>query len=112
MNRLTQKDVNEIAGALDRLKELNTKTIKESTDAAEQRGTQAFVQTKAVEHLEELLACWITVQTQYRPLLEGFSGLLGNAMMLLQKREQRAEPTPDMGGCAPQPEPSSEKPAN
>jgi len=101
MNRLTQKEVDEIAGALHRLSELNGKAIKESTDAAEARGTQAFVQTKAVEHLEELIACWITVQTQYRPLLEGFTGLLGNAFMLLDRRSQQAA-TPA----------ANEKPAN
>jgi flagellar biosynthesis component FlhA len=85
--RLTQKQIDELAGALHRLKELNSKAIKESTDASETRGLNAFLQSNLMNHAEEFIACWITVQNEYRPLLQGFSGLFANTLAVLQARE-------------------------
>jgi hypothetical protein len=105
MNRLTQANIDELAGALHRLNELNTKVIKETTDAAEARGLTAFLQANALPHLEEFLACWITIQQEYRPLLQGVTGLLGNAFQLLQRQQEARNPQPTAASntceCAP-----------
>lgn len=96
-NRLTQKDIDELAGALHRLEELNTKVIKEAADAAEARGTQAFIQTKLCEHAQEFVACWIVVQNEYRPLIQGFTALFRNACMTIDRQQKTCECAPGGG---------------
>ena len=98
-NRLTQKDIDEIAGGLDRLAQLNEKVLKETTDAAEARGLQAFIQTKMTEHAMEFVACWITMQNEYLPLVKGFTALFGNACTMID-RQQKAR-APKTCECAP-----------
>jgi hypothetical protein len=88
MNRLTQQKINELGGAMQRLAELNTKAIKESTDASEARGLQTFLTANTLPHLEEFIACWLTVEGGYKPLLQGFSGLLSSAFQVIAARER------------------------
>jgi len=76
---LTQTEATEIAGALARIAELSTKAVIESGDATEKRALESFVATKMNQHAQELLGCWFTVATQYRPLVQGFASLLRNA---------------------------------
>jgi hypothetical protein len=76
---LDQAAVTEIAGALSRISELSSKKIMESSDATERRALETFVQTTVTAHAEELLGCWFTVNTQYRPLVQGVAALLRNA---------------------------------
>ncbi len=90
---LTEKKANEIGGALQRIAELTEKKIIEATDAAERRGLEQFVAREVAEHAQELLACWYTMQRQYRPLIQGFVGLMANASAILNKSEQAAKQT-------------------
>ena len=89
--RLTQEDINKLAGALHRLKELDAKQIIESTDAAEKRGLQNFLAAESPKFLEEFIACWITVQQEYRPLIQGFTGLFRHAVTLIDRAQPQQE---------------------
>lgn len=102
MPKLTIVKANEIGGALAELAELNKKSIIETTDAAKRRGLQAYLEREATENLPELLACWFTMQNQYRPLIQGFACLIANASAAIGKSEeappQPAEPTRESRG--------------
>lgn len=83
---LTKEIVESVSGALARIEELKSKVIKESTDAAEQRGLEKYVSDTITPYLPELIANWITVRDQYSPLVRGFVALIANANGVLNAR--------------------------
>ena len=84
----------ELGGALQRISELSGKKIIESTDAAEKRGLEAFVARVTTENARELLGCWFTVQQHYRPLIQGFAGLMRSCLETID-RENKGPNTPE-----------------
>jgi len=97
MKLLTEQLATEIGGALQRIEELSTKKIIESSDAAERRGLEQFLQRVLVEHAMDLLSCWFTMQRQYKPLIQGVTSLLAHANAAIE----RSKAAPENGG-APQ----------
>jgi len=84
-----------IGGAIYRVSELRAKKIMESTDAAEVRGLEQFISTALTEHAQELLGCWIAVETEYEPLVGAFAALLRrsgevNRRVIAARQEQIA----------------------
>lgn len=96
--QLTEQVATEIGGALARVAELSGKSIVESTDAAERRGLEAFLQRTLVEHAPELVGAWFTVRHQYRPLVQGVTALLSNALASIDRANAASKPCCE-GGC-------------
>jgi len=91
---LNEHVATELGGALQRIAELSGKKIIESTDAAEKRGLEAFVQRVMVEHAAEFVGCWLAMRTQYRPLIQGFAGLMRNCLEMIDRENKSAQPEP------------------
>ena len=91
---LNEHVATELGGALQRIAELSGKKIIESTDAAEKRGLEAFVQRVMVEHATEFVGCWLAMRTQYRPLIQGFAGLMRNCLEMIDRENKSAQPAP------------------
>ena len=103
---LSDQKANEIGGAIQRIAELTDKKIIEASDAAEKRGLEQFLSRAMTEHAQELLACWFTMQRQYRPLIQGFVGLLANANAILDRAQPAAAPAPKQEEPVKQEEPA------
>ena len=100
MNKpLTEKIVSEMGGALQRIEELSTKAIIETSDAAERRGLEQFLTRALLEHAPELLGSWVTVRQEYAPLVRGFASLIKNADSILV-RPQTSVRVPKPECCA------------
>jgi hypothetical protein len=89
--RLTIAEANEIGGVLQQLTQLNTKSIVEKDDAATKRALAHFLQTKLLLHAEEFLAAWFTLKQEYEPYLMAQASMLGNVMLVIQRRQQIME---------------------
>jgi|ERR1035437_3937282 hypothetical protein len=89
--RLTLAEANEIGGAIHQLTELNTKSIVEKDDAATKRALTTFIQNKLLLHAEEFLMAWFTLKQEYEPYLSAQASMLGNVMMIIQRRQQIME---------------------
>src|ERR1035437_10338671 len=89
--RLTLAEANEIGGAIHQLTELNTKSIVEKDDAATKRALTTFIQNKLLLHAEEFLIAWFTLKQEYEPYLSAQASMLGNVMLIIQRRQQIME---------------------
>jgi hypothetical protein len=88
--KLNEQIATEMGGALEKLRALSAQSIVTTETAAERRGLENFLARALNEHAIELLGAWFTVQHQYRPLVQGFTALLQNALASLD----RAQPKP------------------
>ena len=93
MKLLTEKVAHEIGGALHRIEEIAAKKVVAPGDEAERRGQEQFLQRVLVEHAHDLLACWFTMQQQYKPLILGVTSLLAHANAAMS-RAAATPPTP------------------
>lgn len=89
--RLTETEANEIGGAIHDLMQLDTKAIMEKDDAAKKRALVSFLQDKLVLHATEFLAAWFTMKHEYEPYLSAQASMLGNVMLIIQRRQQIQE---------------------
>ena len=83
---MNYKTLNEMGGALRRIAELQAKKIIEKDDASELRALEAYVQSALRENANELLASWVTVENEFKPLVQGFSSLLGYAAQIVDRK--------------------------
>jgi hypothetical protein len=88
---LTITEANELGGAMHDLAQLNTKSIIEKDDAARKRTLANFISTKMLEHSQELLARWFTVEMEYKPFLRSAAAIFGNVFNILQSQQPHAQ---------------------
>lgn len=84
---LDMKTANELGGALQRIAELNAKKILEQGAAAERRALEAYLSTALIAHAPELLACWFTIENEYRPLLSVMASIFGHVGQIVSRRD-------------------------
>lgn len=89
--RLTIKEAQEIAGAVQRLSEIGTGAIITPGNEAESKALRKFVQDKMSEYAQDFLACFFVVATEYEPLVQGFTGLLRRSSALMNRAQQEQE---------------------
>jgi hypothetical protein len=106
---MEKKTITELGGALQRAAELSTKAIKESGDAGELRALESYITTTLRANAEEFLSAVLVIDNEYRPLVQGLAGALGNALQVINARNRNAQPKAEI---APEPEPSAEVPSN
>jgi hypothetical protein len=88
---LTVTEASEIGGAIHDLMQLNTKALVEKDDASRKRALTSFLQDKMVLHSQEFLAAWFTMKQEYEPLLSAQATMLGNVILIIQRRQQIME---------------------
>lgn len=66
----------QLGGALDRIKELSSKTIIVKEEENELNAQRAFVATELPKHANELLASWFTIKNEYGPLISALSNVV------------------------------------
>ena len=89
--RLTEKEANEIGGAIHDLDQLDAKMIVEKDDAARAQALSSFLRDKMVLHATEFLAAWFTMKHEYEPYLSAQASMLGNVMLVIQNRQRYQE---------------------
>lgn len=67
--------INQAAAAFTRFVELREQTVATPTSEAEIRGLAEFLSTFFINHAAEFLGNWITVRTEYQPLVQVLSPL-------------------------------------
>jgi len=110
---LTQKVANEIGGAMQELAGLSTKSIVEADDAARKRALTSFLSSQLLAHAGELLACWFTIEQEYKPMLQSQATTLSHVLTILERRNailqaQNKKPA----GPAPAEEQQQQQPDN
>lgn len=81
---MTIEEASKMAGALDELKRLSSLEVQTPQHAAQITGYTEYLANTFINHAEEFLGNWFTVQQQYRPLLEVAARFLGNIQAIQQ----------------------------
>jgi hypothetical protein len=87
-HEMNTKTFNELGGALHRIAELNARKVVTSDDSSEKRALEAYVAGALRENAEQLLAAWVTVENEYKPLVSGFASLFSYATQIMAARRQ------------------------
>jgi hypothetical protein len=91
--KLTRSDVQQLADAYRRYAELSTQTLQTPNKDSELAGLRAYLTEKLFTHASEFIGCWIVLDTEYQPLINGFVALQSraNAVLVEAARAQQAE---------------------
>jgi hypothetical protein len=91
--KLTRSDVQQLADAYRRYAELSTQTLETPNRDSELAGLRSYLTEKLFSHANELLGCWIVLDTEYQPLINGFVALQSraNAVLVAAARAQQAD---------------------
>lgn len=88
---MTPKQANELMQSIQDLQDLQKKTIVEKSDDQKRAALESFVREALFANGPELMATWVAMEKEYKPLLMGFASLLGRASEILEARQQAAE---------------------
>ena len=86
--QLTPQQVQQIIGAYQRLKELSAANITTPKEDAEKQGLINFLHASLLQHAEEFFGCWVAINQEYTPLINGFTALLRRALTRIDASNQ------------------------
>jgi hypothetical protein len=86
---LTGAQVQQAVEAYKRLSEIASSKIVNPRDEAEKTGLINFLQGFFLEHAGEFFGCWVAIQNEYSPLVNGFTQLLARATARLSQMNEK-----------------------
>lgn len=85
---LTEAEASEIGGAIHDLAELKGKIIHGKDDTTKIQALLNFLGDKLTAHAIEFLSAWFTMKHEYEPFLSSQASVMGNVLLILQRRQQ------------------------
>lgn len=89
---LDLKIMGEIAGALNRFRELSALEVQTPAHAAEITGTVQYLSQTFLDYGEQFLGAWFTVRQEYQPLIQAFSTLAFRVNGVLNAKRASGQP--------------------
>lgn len=85
---LTMDQFTELAGAVNRMQELQDYSILTKEKEAEKRALEGYLIQSFVRFAPELLGSWLTVNREYRPIMQAFALVLERSQDILGVKRQ------------------------
>lgn len=85
---LTMDQFTELAGAVNRMQELQSFSILTREKEAEKRALEGYLIQSFVRFAPELLGAWLTVAREYRPVMQAFALVLERSQDILAVKRQ------------------------